>query len=90
MAWVEARINPVFPPLKMGDVILKTAKGEELAYVRLENGEWFNYRKTNGQRLQIPQVIDSKCRQDPDKQSSDDCHKCHDVSKDKPSSGGKT
>jgi len=89
MAWVEARINPAFPPLKMGDVILKTAKGEELAYVRLENGKWFNYRKTNGQKYQIPQVINSQCRQEPDKQSSDDCHKCHDASKDKPSSGGK-
>ncbi|HZK83800.1 MAG TPA: hypothetical protein VFC58_03815 [Desulfosporosinus sp.] len=89
MAWVEARINPVFPPLKMGDVILKTAKGEELAYVRLENGKWYNYRKMNGEKFEIPQVIDSKCRQEPDKQSSDDCHKCHDVSKDKPSSGGK-
>ncbi len=85
LAWAEARINPVFPPLKMGDVILKTAKGEELPYVRLENGKWFLYRKTNGEKYQIPQVIGSKCRQDPDKQSSDDCHKCHDVSKDKPS-----
>lgn len=89
MAWAEARINPAFPPLKMGDVILKTAKGEELAYVRLENGKWFNYRKTNGEKYLIPQVIDSRCRQDLDKQSSDVCHKCHDVSKDKPSSGGK-
>ncbi|HVJ49495.1 multiheme c-type cytochrome [Desulfitobacterium sp.] len=88
MAWAEARINPDFPPLKMGDVILKTAKGEELPYVRLENGKWFSYRKTNGEKFSIPQVIGSKCRQDPAKQSSDDCHKCHDVSKDKPSSGG--
>ncbi len=89
MAWAEARINPFFPPLKMGDVILKTAKGEELAYVRQEEGKWFNYRKTNGEKYLIPQVIDSQCRQDPDKQSSEDCHKCHDVSKDKPSTGGK-
>ncbi len=89
MAWAEARINPVFPALKMGDVILKTAKGEELPYVRLENGQWFDYRITNGEKYQIPQVMGSQCRQDPNKQSSDDCHKCHDVSKDKPSSGGK-
>jgi len=88
MAWVEARINPAFPSLEMGDVILKTAKGEELAYVRKEDGKWFSYRKTNGEKYLIPQVIDSQCRQDPDKQSSDDCHKCHDASKDKPSSGG--
>jgi len=88
MAWAEARINPVFPPLKMEDVILKTAKGEELAYVRLEDGKWFSYRKTNGEKYLIPQVMGSKCLQNPDKQSSDDCHKCHDVSKDKPSSGG--
>lgn len=89
MAWSQTRINPVFPPLNRGDVILKTAKGEELAYVRLENGKWYSYRKTNGIKFEIPQVIDSNCLQDPDKQSSDDCHKCHDVSKDKPSSGGK-
>ncbi|TGE38036.1 hypothetical protein E4K67_08580 [Desulfosporosinus fructosivorans] len=88
MAWSQTRINPVFPPLSMGDVILKTAKGEELPYVRLEDDKWYNYRKTNGEKYLIPQVIDSQCRQDPDKQSSDDCHKCHDVSKDKPSSGG--
>lgn len=88
IAWAEARINPDFPSLEMGDVILKTLKGEELPYVRLENGQWFSYRKTNGEKFLIPQVIGSKCLQDPDKQSSDDCHKCHDVSKDKPSSGG--
>ena len=89
MAWAEARINPAFPPLKLGDVILKTPKGEELAYVRRENGQWFSYRKTNGEKYLIPQVMGSQCRQEPDKQSSDDCHKCHDVSKDQPSSGGK-
>ena len=89
MVWTEARINPAFPPLKLGDIVLKTAKGEELAYVRQENDKWFSYRKTNGEKYQIPQVIDSKCLQEPDKQSSDDCHKCHDVSKDQPSSGGK-
>ncbi len=88
VSWAQVRINPVFPPLKMGDVIMKTMKGEELPYVRLENGKWFNYRKTNGEKYQIPQIFGSKCRQDPDKQSSDDCHKCHDVSKEKPSSGG--
>ncbi|HZK55815.1 MAG TPA: multiheme c-type cytochrome [Desulfosporosinus sp.] len=89
IAWTEARINPAFPPLKLGDIVLKTAKGEELAYVRRENDQWFNYRKTNGEKYQIPQVLDSKCLQEPDKQSSDDCHQCHDVSKDQPSSGGK-
>jgi len=89
MAWAEARINPVFPPLKLGDVIMKTQKGEELAYVRRENEKWFSYRKTNGEKYQIPQVIDSQCLQKPDQQSSDDCHKCHDVSKDRPTSGGK-
>lgn len=89
MAWVESRINPVFPSLKLGDVVLKTTKGEELPYVRQEDGKWFSYRKTNAEKFEIPQVLGSGCLQDPDKQSSDDCHKCHDVSKDPPSSGGK-
>jgi hypothetical protein len=87
-AWVEARINLAFPPLNMGDVVLKTAKGEELPYVRQEAGKWFSYRKTNGEKFEIPQVIGSGCLQEPDKQSSDDCHKCHDASKATPSSGG--
>lgn len=87
-AWVEDRINPDFPDLNMGDVVLKTAKGEELPYVRLEDGKWYSYRKTNAEKFEIPQVIGSGCLQDPLKQSSDDCHKCHDVSKDTPSSGG--
>lgn len=89
IAWSETRLNPLFPPLKSGDVILKTSQGEELPYVRLENGQWFSYRKTNGEKFLIPQVMESRCRQKPDKQSSDDCHKCHDVSKNKPFSGGK-
>lgn len=89
MAWSQPRINPVFPSLNMGDVILKTTKGEELPYVRLENGQWYSYSKTKGEKYLIPQVIDSECLQEPDQQSSDDCHKCHDVSQEIPSSGGK-
>ncbi|MPN62680.1 hypothetical protein SDC9_210433 [bioreactor metagenome] len=88
IAWAEARINPNFPQLKIGDIILQTIKGEELPYVRLENNQWYSYRKTNGEKFLIPQVRDSNCLQKPDEQSAEDCHKCHDVSKDKPSSGG--
>lgn len=88
IAWAEARLNPNFPQLKIGDIILQTIKGEELPYVRLENNQWYSYRKTNGEKFLIPQVRDSNCLQKPDEQSAEDCHKCHDVSKDKPSSGG--
>lgn len=88
IAWAEGRINPNFPSLKMGDLILKTLKGEELPYVRQENGQWYSYRKTNGEKFLIPQVIGSNCQQELNKQSADDCHQCHDVSKNKPTSGG--
>lgn len=88
IAWSEARINPDFPSLKMGDIILKTLKSEELPYVRQENGQWYSYRKTNGEKFLIPQVSGSNCKQDPNKQSADDCHQCHDVSRNKPTSGG--
>jgi hypothetical protein len=87
-AWRQEQINPIFPELKMGDVILKTAKGEELPYVRKENDKWYSYRKTNAEKFEIPQVIGSDCLQDPNKQTADDCHQCHDVSKDPPSTGG--
>ncbi|MHB1406583.1 MAG: hypothetical protein ACYCV0_13470 [Desulfitobacteriaceae bacterium] len=59
---------------------MQTRKGEELPWVRWENNTLFLYRKTDGQKYEIPVVAGSKCRQEADKQTSNDCHKCHDVS----------
>lgn len=80
LAFQQTRINPVFPSLKLGSEILLTSKKEELPYVREEQGKWFLYRKLNGKKYEIPLVINSACEQKPDQQSSNDCHKCHDVS----------
>lgn len=76
----EEKINPVFPTLLIGDKILQTRTGEELPWVRFENNRLFLYRKLDGQKYEIPLVEGSKCRQEADKQTSNDCHKCHDVS----------
>lgn len=76
----EEKLNPAFPALNLGDQILQTRTGEELPWVRFENNHLVLYRKTDGQKYEIPLVSGSACRQEPDKQTSNDCHKCHDVS----------
>lgn len=80
LAFEEKIVNPVFPPLNVGDEILVTQTGEELPWVRKENGAWFLYQKANGRKYEIPLVSGSQCRQEANKQTSNDCHKCHDVS----------
>ncbi|MDI6812916.1 MAG: multiheme c-type cytochrome [Desulfitobacteriaceae bacterium] len=80
MALRQKSVNPAFPVLDVGGKILRTLRGEEMPYVRYDSGLWVLYRKTNGQKYAIPQVQGSACRQEPDKQTSNDCHQCHDVS----------
>ncbi len=77
MAFQEAQTNPVFPKLTLGGQILITEKGEELPFVRVEGGRWFLYRKVTGKKYSIPLAYGSACLQKPDKQTSNDCHKCH-------------
>lgn len=80
IAFQEAQTNPVFPKLTLGSQILITEKGEELPFVRREEGRWFVYRKVSGEKVEIPMAYGSACQQEPEKQTSNDCHKCHDVS----------
>ena len=80
LAFEEERVNTNFPTLTIGDQFLKTAKGEELPYIRREAGTWLLYSKVTGKTHSIPLVYGSACQQDPERQTSNDCHKCHDVS----------
>jgi hypothetical protein len=80
LAFQQAKVNPDFPPLMLGSEILLSSKNEELPYVRKEQEKWFLNRKLNGEKYEIPLVMNSACEQNPDLQSSNDCHKCHDVS----------
>lgn len=80
IAFEEEQVNTNFPRLKIGDQLLKTAKGEELPYIRREAGAWFLHSKVTGKKYSIPLVNGSACQQDPERQTSNDCHKCHDVS----------
>ncbi|KUO72457.1 MAG: hypothetical protein APF81_03350 [Desulfosporosinus sp. BRH_c37] len=80
LAFEEVQVNPNFPRLKIGDQLLKTVKGEELPYIRQEAGVWILNSKVTGKKYSIPLVNGSACQQDPEHQTSNDCHMCHDVS----------
>lgn len=76
-AYEEKITNPVFPELKSGDQIVMTKKGEEMPFIRQQGQDWFLYSRVDGERFKIPQVKGSQCKQDPQEQNADSCHKCH-------------
>ncbi|CAA7600434.1 Multihaem cytochrome [Acididesulfobacillus acetoxydans] len=76
-AFEEKITNPVFPPLKLGDRIVVTAKGEEMPFVRQEGKRWLVYSRISGKSFNIPLVKGSACRQNPARQGADSCHRCH-------------
>ena len=72
-----ALINPVID-LKVGDMIIVTERGELLWTVRqLEDGDFEQFGKANGQRLIFRPVKGTACQQKPDEQESRYCHQCH-------------
>ncbi|WP_088225199.1 hypothetical protein [Desulfosporosinus sp. FKB] len=80
LAFEEEQVNTNFPKLNIGDQILKTAKGEELPYIRQDALGWVLTSKVLGKKYPIPLVYGSGCMQNPEAQTSNDCHKCHDFS----------
>ena len=64
--------------LQLGDKTVVTEKGEPLWNIR-ENldGTFTMVSKVTGTKYQIPLVKGSACQQNPDEQSSSDCHVCH-------------
>lgn len=70
--------NPKFPPFKIGDEILMTAKGEELPFLRHNGDNWIQTSRVTGKTFKIPLVVGSSCEQTSGEQGADSCHKCHD------------
>lgn len=77
LAFEEQTTNPVFPALKTGDKIVVTHKGEEMPFIRYSDGSWKLWSRVTGKEFNIPLVEGSQCLQDPNDQSADSCHKCH-------------
>jgi hypothetical protein len=75
----RAALNPGVP-LKLGDTIVVTTKGEPLWSVRrLPDGSFQEIGKVSGTVYSVPQVMGSKCLQKTDEQASSYCHACHAV-----------
>ncbi len=75
----RAALNPNVP-LKLGDTVVVTTKGEPLWSVqRLPDGSFREVSKITGAAYLVPQVKGSKCLQKPDEQASSYCHACHAV-----------
>jgi hypothetical protein len=75
----RAALNPAVP-LKVGDTVVVTSKGEPLWSVqRMPDGTFQQIGKVSGTTYSIPQVMGSKCLQKPDEQASSYCHACHAV-----------
>ena len=77
LAFEEQITNPQFPALQIGDVILMTAKGEELPFLRHKGDDWIQSSRITGKTFKIPLVVGSECKQVPEEQGADSCHKCH-------------
>lgn len=69
--------NEHFPDMKVGDLFVITKKEEDLPFLRLISGEWILRSKVTGEEFTVPLAYGTQCEQDPNKQSADDCHKCH-------------
>lgn len=80
LSFEEQITNPQFPALQIGDEILLTAKGEELPFLRHKGDGWVQSSRVTGKTFKIPLVVGSECKQVPDEQGADACHKCHDRS----------
>lgn len=81
IAFREAILNPILD-LKPGDTILVTAKGEPLWNTRvLPDGTYEMIGKATGQKFSFRPVMGTTCKQKPDEQGSQYCHKCHSVEK---------
>ena len=80
LAFEEQITNPQFPALQIEDEILMTAKGEELPFLRLNGKNWIQSSRVTGKTFKIPLVFGSECKQAPNEQGADSCHKCHDRS----------
>jgi hypothetical protein len=63
--------------LNVGDLVILTERGEKLGNVQLQDGQWVQYRKVNGEQYVVPLVMGSGCQQQPDEQESRYCHQCH-------------
>jgi len=74
-----ANFNPNIKP-EVGDTVAATSRGTFLPAVRKRNGRWEVTSKVDGRVIPVPQVYGSKCTQDPEKQDSESCHRCHDMS----------
>jgi len=80
LAFEEQITNQNFPALKLRDEISITAKGEELPFLRHIGRDWIQTSRVTGKTFKIPLVFGSKCKQVPNEQGADSCHKCHDRS----------
>jgi len=63
--------------VKVGDTILLTERGEKFGSVQLVDGKFVQTLKVSGERLDIPLVTGTQCKQKPDEQESRYCHECH-------------
>ena len=81
IAFKLAFLNPVLD-LKIGDTILVTEKGEPLWNTRvLPDGTYEMIGKATRQKFNFRPVMGTACKQKPDEQGSQYCHKCHSVEK---------
>lgn len=72
----RARLNGGYP-LRVGDVVVLTERGEKLESVQVIDGEFVQFRKVDGKRYVVPMVMGSGCPQEEDEQESRYCHECH-------------
>jgi len=73
----EPITNPKFPALQKGDEIFMTTRGEELPFLRHKGDHWIQTSRVTGKTFKIPLVVGSQCKQVPEEQGADSCHKCH-------------
>lgn len=79
LAFRLARLNPVID-LKLGDTILVTETGDPLWNIRLlPDGNYELVGKATREHFVFRPVMSSGCEQDPSRQDSQSCHKCHAV-----------
>lgn len=75
-AIVSANLNPNYS-VAVGDTVIATTRDETFGWVKWDGKRLLETGKVDGRLYEVPLVIDSACRQQPDQQESRYCHECH-------------
>lgn len=72
----SSELNPNYS-VQVGDTVIATTQGETFGWVKWDGERLLETGKVDGRLYEVPLVMGSACKQQPDQQESAYCHECH-------------